>query len=253
MAVWGEDQVVVRVTHVRKRVFVICKGIISLTAMIGLTGCITIGGTQSESQATKQQFEKSSSQTELRLLANDLANPPWPRTPRLSMTDMVLGSGDDIADNYDPAAIYIDNLKKSTKSAAPAYSPIVTVILKDAKQQLNTADKLNRIAREAAASSRLSLQDVSAVETAILALRENRTVFITSLKALAVEGEAIELGEIRILKTAFVNAGRSLGKTADLMSDQLAGDIIPIYSDSVASSENIPNSDILRSDFADLQ
>jgi len=192
-----------------------------------LSGCITLGGQQIIELANENSVIANPQQLKMRVLANEIANPPWPLAAKLNVTKRVL-SGVDASPQMSSVDRYLikltskaANLDEYNRANFNANSRAV-IALRDANQQLSVAQELVLIARESSRSLSLTTEDIKVIETAILDLRTNRTVFIDTLKALNTLGEPVALNDINSVKRQFVNTGRALGSVADMMSETLA-------------------------------
>jgi len=90
----------------------------------------------------------------------------------------------------------------------------VTLLLADANYHLNAARELSKLLAQHDSYNLTeqtdSKADIIIAENSIVQLRKNRTVYITTLKQLAANGALVEPQDIRLLKEAFLDAGRDL-------------------------------------------
>lgn len=230
-----------------------------IVCLLSLSACVTFDGEAPNPESAHIDLGRTDSQKELHALAKDLADTPWPTISRPTMTQMILG-GPEKSQPIDPVAAYLEILQQDYSSVefesdATSFkaSSLTAMVMQDAYRQLDVANAINTMAREAATSSRLSSNDITIVEQSILALRKNRAVFIETLKKLSENGERVPATQISKLKTSFVNAGRVLGKTANIMSDQLAGVFVPEQTAPIASDTASAPTTIFQSDFTNFQ
>ncbi len=206
-----------------------------------LSGCITIGANEQIALPDPEDTIVQAKHTELATLAKALKDTPWPKAPVVSVSDRVL-SGEasavkfDFVDNYLEVLTHESSATQTNPVAPSSKNTLSSIVLRDVETQLATAGKLADKARQFSRSRGLTNDDISIVESSILALRDNRRIFVETLKQLDSNGDPVEDDQIRSVKTAFINSGRALGAAADLMADNLASnfndyDNNPIYSE----------------------
>lgn len=192
-----------------------------------LSGCITIGANEQIYLPDREDTLAHSQHTELAALANAIKDTPWPKAPVVSVSDRVL-SGEksavkvDFVDNYLEVLATESSAHQSNPVVPSSINPLSSFVLRDVETQLAAAGKLADKAREFSRSRGLTNVDINIVESSILALRDNRRIFVATLEKLDGNGDPVEDGQIRSVKTAFINSGRALGAAADLMAENLA-------------------------------
>ncbi|WP_411816716.1 hypothetical protein [Hyphococcus sp. DH-69] len=149
--------------------------------------------------------------------AREVEFAPWPKPQSVSFVSRITGADDeDRITRSEAIEIYLEGLEPAGQR--------FTKLAQDAHSNLIAADRLAFIAQNALASPRLTKNDVSTVETAIKALRENRQIYINAAKQIEKSGEPIAPEEIDAIRTAYSDAIRKLGKTADALADQIDND-----------------------------
>ena len=142
---------------------------------------------------------------------------PWPKQDSVSFVSRITGAADKSRlTRAQTISIYLDDLQPSgARFGQLAF---------DARANLNAAEHLNRVAQNAVTSPRLSMNDVSAVEGAIKALRENRQIYVAAARQLKKVGEPVDEAQMDAIRDAFKFSVKELGKTADTLADQIERD-----------------------------
>ena len=194
---------------VARRFLIIASTIGSLTA--GCAGIPVI--TKSD-----YQHEPAHQRDVLANAAHDVKSTPWPTPRKRSMVSRIAGgtSDDNRPSRSDAIEIYVDSLQPY----GARFSHLVT----DARRNLDAADEFNRTALHALGGARLSSDDIGAVEGAIRALRENRSMYVSAAKALERDGEAVDAEIVAAIRKDFGEAISALGKTADAIADKISDD-----------------------------
>lgn len=147
---------------------------------------------------------------------------PWPKQASLSFVSRIAGAADDTRLTRSEAiAIYVEDLQP--------HGARFRQLVVDARANLHAADRLNRVARTAVFSPRLSMNDVVAVEGAIKSLRQNRQIYVAAAKQLAKAGEPVDAVQLRAIRDGFKVAIKELGQTADALADQIERDRSETY------------------------
>ena len=142
---------------------------------------------------------------------------PWPKPQQVSFVSRISGASDeDRITRSDAVAIYLNELQ-------PAGNRFTQLAI-DARANLVAAERLSRAAQGALAAPRLSMNDVTMLETAIQALRENRQIYTSVARQIEKSGEPVDEAQLDAIRTAYVEAIRALGQTADALADKIADD-----------------------------
>jgi len=149
--------------------------------------------------------------------AQAVESAPWPKPQSTSFVSRITGGDDDDRMTRSEAIdVYLEGLEPAGQR--------FTKLAQDAQTNLIAAERLDYVAQNALSAPRLTMNDVSTVETAIKALRENRQIYINAAKQIEKSGEAIAPEEIDAIRTAYSTAIRKLGLTADALADRIDDD-----------------------------
>ena len=147
--------------------------------------------------------------------AADLATTKWRAPDDAAGGWRIAGvfSADDARFTRDDAiAGYIDQLVETS-------SPI-EVLLADARINLDAATRLVRVAEMVSAALDPRMADVTVLEDAITALREQRSIYLAAMRRLETAAGADAKLARKSLKAAFEARIASLGEVADLLADR---------------------------------
>lgn len=146
---------------------------------------------------------------------------PWPNRTSVSFVSRIAGAADKTRlSRSETIEIYLDELDGGGRFDTLAL---------DARANLSAAERLNRIALNAIASQRLSMNDVAAVEGAIKALRDNRQIYVAAAKQLEKAGDPVDETQMDAIRSAYKIAIKELGQTADALADQIERDRSETY------------------------
>ena len=147
---------------------------------------------------------------------------PWPKPQSSSLVSMLTGGSEEPRlSRSDAIAIYLNDLQ-------PVGARFGQLSI-DARANLHAADRLNLVAQNALSSPRLSKNDVTALEDAIKALRENRQTYVAAAKQLEKVGEPVDEMQLDAIRDGFKYAIKDLGKTADALADEIDRDKTQTY------------------------
>ena len=142
---------------------------------------------------------------------------PWPKPQPVSLISRIAGGGDSNRVTFsDSVAAYVTALHAPDGSVGP--------LAADARGNIADAVKLNDLARAAIHAPRLSTNDVTLVENAIRALRENRRVYEAAAKELKNSEGFIDPIEIEMIVHDYRAAVRALSETADRLAERIEND-----------------------------
>lgn len=180
--------------------------------MVG--GCSTVVFSQNQAENRNAAIERDA----LVSAASAISETKWPQPRSASWTARLTGGSSDASLVSKDAAIeaYLKSL-----GAPPGRQ---TIVFSDAARHLDAANALVDAASLAAESIRPLMADVAIVEEAIGELRENRDIYLASLKELAHEGEMIDSVAVRALKAEFNEAIEAVGEAADLLAAKVSLD-----------------------------
>ncbi|WP_425407809.1 hypothetical protein [Hyphococcus sp.] len=149
--------------------------------------------------------------------ARDVKATPWPKPQPVSIVARIAGAGDDNrVSRSEAVATYVNTLQ-------PVGMRFQKLAL-DARRNLEAADRLSRIALNASASARVTMNDVVTVEGAIQALRENRKIYTSAAREIEQGGESVDSNEIDVIRTAYADVIRELGRAADALAERVEKD-----------------------------
>jgi len=149
--------------------------------------------------------------------ARDVEAAPWPAPEPVSFVAMIAGASDENrVSRSDAVETYVNGLQ-------PAGLRFHKLAI-DADANLAAAGRLARLARNAVSASRVTMNDVVTVEGAIQALRENRKIYTKAAHELEKLGEPVDGEKIDAIRTAYAEAIRNLGQTADALAERIEKD-----------------------------
>lgn len=177
-------------------------------------GCSTVVFSQNQTAERHAAIERDA----LVGAATAISETKWPQPRSASWAARLTGgSGDDLlVSQTDAVDAYLKSL-----GAPPGRQ---TIVFSDAARCLDAANALVDAASLAAEAIRPLMADVAVVEGAIGELRENRDIYLASLKELAHEGEEIDAVQLRALKAEFNEAIEAVGEAADLLAEKVSRD-----------------------------
>jgi len=142
---------------------------------------------------------------------------PWPKPEQVSLVSRLTGAADDDrVTREDAVDTYLNALQ-------PKGARFRTLAI-DARANLAAADRLARAANNALSASRLPMNDVAMIETAIQALRENRQIYVEAAHQIEKSGETIDDLQLDGIRDGYAAAIRDLGKAADALADRIEED-----------------------------
>lgn len=179
--------------------------------------CTVIGRLRRSSFQIKYRSQAPAERDLLADAALAVETAPWPKQDSVSFVSRITGAADQSRlTRAQTISIYLDDLQPDgARFGQLAF---------DARANLSAADRLNRVAQNAVTSPRLSMNDVSAVERAIKALRENRQIYVAAARQLEKVGEPVDEAQMDAIRDAFKVSIKDLGKTADALADQIERD-----------------------------
>jgi len=142
---------------------------------------------------------------------------PWTAPQKVSFAARITGAGAGDSGRItrsETIAVYVGGL-------LPAGARFMQ-LAQDAQANLAAADRLLRSADQALGASRLSMDDVTIVESAIQALRENRQMYMRAARSLEQLGEPVDAAQLAAIREDYHAAIKSLGRAADALADQAA-------------------------------
>ena len=149
--------------------------------------------------------------------AKDVEAAPWPAPEPVSFVAMIAGaSSEDRVSRSDAVETYVHALQP----AGLRFQKLAV----DAENNLTAAQRLARVAENAVYASRVTMNDVVTVEGAIQALRENRKIYTKAAHELEKLGEPVDEERIDAIRTAYLQAIRNLGETADALAERIEKD-----------------------------
>lgn len=149
--------------------------------------------------------------------ARDVEAAPWPAPEPVSFVAMIAGaSGEGRISRSDAVAAYVNGLHP----AGLRFRQLAV----DAETNLHAAQRLARMAQNAVAAPRVTMNDVVTVEGAIQTLRENRKIYTKAAHELEKLGEPVDGEKVDAIRTAYAEAIRNLGETADALAERIEKD-----------------------------
>ncbi len=150
--------------------------------------------------------------------ARDVEAAPWPAPEPVSFVAMIAGasSSEDRVSRSEAVETYVHGLQP----AGLRFQKLAV----DAESNLTAAQRLARVAENAVFASRVTMNDVVTVEGAIQALRENRKIYTKAAHELEKLGEPVDEEKIDAIRTAYLQAIRNLGETADALAERIEKD-----------------------------
>lgn len=198
------------------------KGLLAATAA---TFLFLSGGCAVNPLTTANQSEPQASAAERDSLADAalaVETAPWPRIEEVSfITRLAGGENSDRMTRSDAIAIYLDQLNPE----GARFSQLAI----DARANLGAADRLISAAGNALAAPRLSMNDVSTIEDAIQALRDNRQIYTNAARQIEKSGEPVDKLQLDAIRNAYAEAIRDLGRAADALADRIEADRSATY------------------------
>lgn len=147
---------------------------------------------------------------------------PWPKPQQASFIVRMTGvGGNDRVSRTDAVRTYLQALEASDGGFVR--------LEHDARSNLAAAERLDQVAREALRAPRHSMNDIAMIETAIQTLREHRHIYADVGKELKKRGFAVSDETMDALRDDFRMAVKTLGKTADVLADQIDEDRSSTY------------------------
>ncbi len=147
---------------------------------------------------------------------------PWPKPQPASLIVRMTGvGGSDRVSRADAVEVYLQELDASGAGFVR--------LSHDARLNLAAAARLDQTARKALHASRHSMNDIAMIETAIQTLREHRHIYTDAGKELKKRGYAVSDEALDALRDDFRLAVKTLGKTADVLADQIDEDRSATY------------------------
>ncbi len=147
---------------------------------------------------------------------------PWPKPGPASFIVRMTGvGGNDRVSRNDAVAAYLLELEASGAGFVR--------LERDARLNLAAAERLDDTAREALRAPRHSMNDIALIETAIQTLREHRHIYADAGKELKKRGFDVSDDALDALRDDFRLAVKNLGKTADVLADQIDEDRSATY------------------------
>ena len=150
-------------------------------------------------------------------------NMPSPVSLPDRLSSMILGTNPTFSGS-DPVADYLANLR--TNKPSLDINTLSAQVMNDAYANIDAAHVLAD-AITISMDRDLTIRaphpsEIQLAERAIQHLRIKRTLYVGALKELTKSGASIHPEEIRLVKEAFFDAGRDLGRLADSMADRIA-------------------------------
>ncbi|MCQ8185727.1 hypothetical protein NOG11_10000 [Parvularcula sp. BGMRC 0090] len=102
-------------------------------------------------------------------------------------------------------------------------------VRRDIEATLSAVWNVARNGKEAASALEPVQGDLRTLEAAIVEARRCRLVYAEALKMLGDDDPSVTRDEVRLVKSRFNQAIMELGRTADLVSTRLEGDLAPSY------------------------
>jgi len=147
---------------------------------------------------------------------------PWPKPEPASFIVRITGvGGNDRVSRDDAVAAYLLELEASGAGFVR--------LERDARLNLAAAERLDETAREALRAPRHSKNDIALIEAAIQTLREHRHIYADAGKELKKRGFDVSDEALDALRDDFRLAVKTLGKTADVLADQIDEDRSATY------------------------
>ncbi len=191
-----------------------CQGGAAALAILSLTGACAVNPLASDNSFKMQTIAERDLLVDA---ARDVEAAPWPKPEPVSIIARITGGAeDDRVSHSDAVEIYVTALQ-------PAGLRFERLSL-DARDNLDAAARLSRIADNAIISPRVTMNDVVTVENAIQALREHRKIYTGAARQLEKLGEPVDEDQIDAIRTAYSASIRSLGNTADMLADRIEKD-----------------------------
>lgn len=140
---------------------------------------------------------------------------PWPAPEKVSFASRITGAKDEKrVTRSDAIEAYLDTLQPMGARFPK--------LAGDARANLAAADALLAKADNARHAQRLSMNDVAIIEGAIQALRENGQIYVAAAKVLEKSGEPVDRDQLADIRTAYRDAVKALGESADAVADQVS-------------------------------
>lgn len=154
--------------------------------------------------------------------AQEVETAPWPQVEEVSIVSRITG-GDASGRMTRSKAIdlYLEELQPEGAR--------FTQLASDAQANLDAANRLLAAAESALAASRVTMSDIVTIETAIQALRENRQIYTSAAKQIEKTGEPVDEAQLDAIRTAYADAIRALGRSADALADRIEKDRTETY------------------------
>ncbi len=147
---------------------------------------------------------------------------PWPKPEPASILIRMTGvGGNGRVSRADAVDAYLQELEASGAGFIR--------LERDARLNLAAAERLDQTAREALRAPRHSMNDIALIETAIQTLREHRHIYADAGKELKKRGFDVSDDALGALRDDFRLAVKTLGKTADVLADQIDKDRSATY------------------------
>ncbi len=181
------------------------------------------GGCAVRPANTLSQFKYPAAQRDMLAdAAKAVETTPWPKPQQASFIVRMTGvGGNDRVSRADAVEAYLQELEASGAG--------FDRLSQDARINLTAARRLDQAAREALRAPRHSMNDIALIETAIQALREHRHIYADAGKELKKRGYAVNDKVLDAMRDDFRLAVKTLGKTADVLADQIDEDRSATY------------------------
>lgn len=184
-------------------------------------GCSTVIVSDRSGQSPIAAVEREA----LSRAAAAVAETPWPRKPQASLAEQLAGAGGRTLGEQDLAQRFVDGLD----------APRKPIVLAAALANIEAAQHLAAAGDAALTAIRPAMSDVAILESAIADLKENRDVYVASLKLIARGGEPVDGDELRRLRAEFSNVIGDLGQVADALADRTNDDVTRTFAIPAAS------------------
>lgn len=183
-------------------------------AVMALTGGCAVNPISSQLNA---KHETAAQRDLLAEAAREVEKAPWPKPEPVSFVSrMTVGAIDSGFSKSDAAETYAAALQPEGAR--------FSLLEADAEANLAAAERLLGIAENAVFAPRLSGNDISIVEDAIQALRENRQIYVNAAHQIEKLGEPVADDRVDAIREAYNLAIRDLGEAADALADRLDRD-----------------------------
>ncbi|MEM8770592.1 MAG: hypothetical protein AAGD92_02975 [Pseudomonadota bacterium] len=153
----------------------------------------------------------------------------WPKPEPVPMMAWITGNRGDRVTKSDAADFYLASLSGDDR---------FPTLVSDATDKLRAAHALEEVALSTAQASRVSMNDIALVESAIQSLREHRDIYLGVAKQLRNEGEPAPDAVIADIRAAFADVISHLSKAADALADRLEHDRSSTYAQPNKSISN---------------